>query len=331
MYWKRFFTIGGWFTGALVAAGVIAAGSAAYAGYSQNQASKKAANAMRNGVQTFDPVAPNYWLTGSQAPNTVDWRRTTNDALGFNLNNVAQRNELVRLTNNLNTREAQRMYRTFQPAFDSLQAQIGQNTLAFSRGELPADVVAQLGRNASQRGLAGGFGQGFRGAGTNSALGNSLLRGLGLTSLDLSKFGTQMAMNASLQAKQLSPPLYDPANLMVTPQQATAYEFQNAGIRNDAARYWNQLQNQALMQNVGAQNTANMNATNTELAGQLAQAQAIQQAGSSLSGIAGTYATNQSYIPQGSGTYGAPAMAGAAVPNAPAGYGYNGGGFYRLS
>lgn len=277
-------------SGALIAAGVIAAGTAAYAGYSQNKAAKTAANAMREGVQTFDPIRP-------QDPLTIDWQRAANNSLGFNLNNVGQRNELVRLTNNLNTREAQRMYRTFQPSFDSLQAQIGQNALSFSRGELPADVVNQMGRQAAQRGLASGFGQGARGGG--GALGSSLLRGLGLTSLDLSKFGTQMAMNASLQAKQLSPPLYDPSALMINPNQAIGYEAQNVGIQNDAARYWNQLQNQALMGNVSAQNTANTNATNTELAGQLAQAQAIQQAGASVGGAMGTYATNQPYIPQG--------------------------------
>jgi hypothetical protein len=316
MYWRRFFTIGGWFTGLVTAGLVLAAGAATYAGVQQNKASKAAANQMRNGVQTFDPIQPG-------SPQLVDWQRAAQNALGLNINNTAQRNELVRLTNNLNTREAQRMYRTFQPSFDSLQSQIGTNALSFARGELPADVVQSLGRAASTRGLAGGFGQGARGGGTGSAMGSSLLRGLGLTSLDLSKFGTQLAMNASLQAKQLSPPLYDPSALMTTPGQAVGYEAQNVGIQNDAARYWNQLQNQALMGNVSAQNTANSNATNTELAGQLAQAQAIQQAGATLGGGMTQYATNQSYIPQTAGT-----PSGGAVP----GYGYNpAGGYYRLS
>lgn len=324
MYWKRFFTIGGWFTGLVTAALVVAAGTAAYAGYSSNQASKKAANQMRQGVETFEPIEPN-------APQTVDWRREYVDSMKFAQNNFPYAANLGNMVNTFNTRQAQKMYRTFQPSFDSLQSQIGTNALSFARGELPADVVAQLGRNAAQRGLSGGFGQGFRGGGTNSALGNSLLRGLGLTSLDLAKFGTQTAMNASLQAKQLSPALFDPTTMLVNPQQAIGYAYQNAGIQNEAARYWNQVQNQALMGNVSAQNTANQNATNTELAGQLAQAQAIQQAGATVAGGMGQYATNQSYIPQGSGTYGAPAMAGAATPSAPAGYGYNGGGFYKLS
>jgi len=303
-------------SGLITAGLVLAAGSAVYAGVQQNKASKAAANAQRNGVQAFNPIEPG-------APQTVDWQRQVVDALKFNQNQFAGSANLARMTNNFNTREAQRMYRTFQPSFDSLQSQVGRNALSFSQGQLPSDVVQNLGRAASQRGLAGGFGQGFRGGGTGTALGNSLLRGLGLTSLDLSKFGTQLAMNASLQAKQLSPGLADPLGMLPTPGQAVGYGFQNAAIENEAARYWNQTQNNALMANTGAQNTANTNATNTELAGQLAQAQAIQQAGSSLGGAMGTYATNQNYLPQ---TAGAPS--GGPV----AGYGYNpSGGYYKLA
>lgn len=306
-------------SGALIAAGVIAAGSAAYAGYAQNKAAKNAAQAQREGVQTFNPIPP------PMAPQTVDWRVATNDALNYNINHQARQQQLAAQTNVFNTRQAQRQYRTFQPYFDTLQRQVGQNALSFSQGQLPPDVVASLGRSAATRGLSGGFGQGARGGGSGTALGNSLLRGLGLTSLDLSKFGTQMAMQANMQAKQLSPALFDPTSLMVSPQLAVNFEMQNAQTQNEAARYWNQLQNQALMGNVSAQNTANSNATNTELAGQLAQAQAIQQAGSSVAGGIGTYATNQpsSYIPNYSG-----APSGGAVP----GYGYNpSGGYYKLS
>lgn len=289
-------------SGLLTAGLVLAAGSAVYAGSQQSKAAKGAANQMREGVQTYDPIQP-------YAPETIDWRRSALDSLNFNINNQARQQQFAAQTNRFNTRQAQRMYRTFQPAFDSLQSQVGANALSFSRGQLPADVVASLGRAASTRGLASGFGQGARGGGSGTALGNSLLRGLGLTSLDLSKFGTQMAMNASLQAKQLSPALYDPTSLAVGPQQAIGYDMSQAGVRNENARYWNQLQNQAAMQNVGAQNMANTNATNTELAGQLAQAQAIQQAGSTLGGGMAQYATNQNYMPQGGYGYGAPVPA----------------------
>lgn len=294
-------------SGLITAGLVLAAGSAVYAGAQQSKAAKKAANAQRNGVISYDPIEPG-------APQTIDWRRSALDALNFNRNHQGQYQDFAARNNLFNTQQAQKMYRTFQPSFDSLQSQIGTNALSFSRGELPNDVVQSIGRSASQRGLAGGFGQGFRGAGTGSALGNSLLRGLGLTSLDLSKFGTQLAMNASLQAKQLSPGLTDAMGQMTSTGQAIGYDFQNAGIQNEAARYWNQTQNQALAANVGAQNTANTNATNTELAGQLAQAQAIQQAGATLGGGMSQYATNQNYIPQGQGTYGAIGTSAAGTP-----------------
>jgi hypothetical protein len=126
MYWKRFFTIGGWFTGLITAGLVLAAGAAVYAGSEQKKASKSAANQMRQGVQTFEPIAPN-------APETVDWRRSALDALNFNINHQAQQQQFASQTNRFNTQQAQRMYRTFQPGFDSLQSQIGANALSFSR------------------------------------------------------------------------------------------------------------------------------------------------------------------------------------------------------
>lgn len=317
-------------SGLITAGLVLAAGSAAYAGYSQNQASKAAAEQMRGGVQTYDPIQPTYQLMGLNRPQTVDWRVASRDALNFNINQQARQQQLAGATNLFNKQQAKWMYRQFQPAFDTLQSQIGQNALSFSRGELPADVVANLGRTASTRGLQSGFGLGARGASGGTALGNSLLRGLGLTSLDLSKFGTGLAMQANMQAKQLSPALFDPTSLMVSPQQAIGYEMQNAQTQNEAARYWNQLQNQALMGNVSAQNTANQNATNTELAGRLAQAQAIQQAGSSLSGVAGTYATNQT--PINTYGYGSPTVAGASNGGGMPGYGYDPSkGYYKPS
>jgi hypothetical protein len=291
----------------LITAAVIAGGAAVAAGAMSNKASKDAAAQMRDGVISYDPLRP-------PDPTTVDWRREVVNALNFNNANFPRAAGYANQVNQFNTRQAQKQYRTFQPYFDSLQRQVGANALSFSQGELPADVVANIGRTASQRGLSGGFGQGARGGGSGTAMGNSLLRGLGLTSLDLSKFGTQLAMNASMQAKQLSPGLYDPTQMLPTTGQAIGYGFQNAGIQNDAARYWNQTQNQALAGNVGAQNTANTNATNTELAGQLAQAQSIAAAGQAVGGVAGNYATNQ-YMPQQGGAYAGAGMTGGYQTN----------------
>lgn len=286
------------------------------------KASKDAANSIQNGVQTVDPVRPN-------APQMLDWRTAVKDALAFNTNNYMERANLARLTNQTNRIEAKRMYRSFQPRFDELQNQIGTNALSYSRGELPADVVANIGRAAATRGLSNGFGQGARGGGAGTALGTLNLRNLGLTSLDLSKFGTNLAMNASLQAKQLSPGLFDPAQLMVGPNQAVGYEAQNVGIQNDADRYWNQLQNKAMWDNTSAGNRATQMATETRLAGQLAQAQSVAAGASSLAGAVGGMGGGM-----GGGTatsYGG-GFAGAPTGGQVSGYGYNPNqGYYPLA
>lgn len=283
-----------------------------------NKASKKAANSLEQ-FDTVDPVKPN-------APETVDWRTAVKDALSFNTNNYVDRANLARMTNQTNRTEQLRMLRGFQPYFDQLQNQIGQNALSYSRGELPQDVVNSIGRSAASRGLQGGFGQGARGGGAGTALGTLNLRNLGLTSLDLSKFGTQLAMNANQQAKNLSPGLFDPAQLMIGPGQAVGYEAQNVGIQNEAARYWNQLQNKAMWDNTSTGNKANQMATEARLAGSLAQSQAITQGASSLAGAVGGMGGGMGGMGGGYATAGAPS--GGAVP----GYGYNPNqGYYPLA
>lgn len=269
----------------IITAAVIAGGATLGAAAMQNNASKRAASAMRE-FDTVNPIEPN-------APQIPDWKRTVLDALNFGQNNFGAAANLARMNNRANVVEAQRQYRSMQPYFDQLQRQLGQNALSYSQGNLPADVVQSIGKAAAQRGLQGGFGMGARGAGGGTALSSLNLRNLGLTSLDLSKFGSQLAMNAGIQAKQLSPGLTDPMSLLISPQQAVGYEYQNVGIQNEADRYWNMLQNRAMWDNTTAGNQANQNATNTMLAGQLASAQQVAQAGQQIGGAVGRYATNQ--------------------------------------
>lgn len=271
----------------LITAAVIAGGAAVAAGAMANKSAKKAAGQMREGVQTFDPIQPDD-------PLLMDWRRSALDSYNFNNNKLGLMQNIASRTNRFNVNQARRGYRTFQPYFDSLQRQVGANALGFARGELPADVVASIGRAAAQRGIQSGFGA--RG-GPGSQISNLNLRNLGLTSLDLSKFGTNLAMQANQQAAALTPALFRPESLMVSPQQAVAYDQQQINTQNEAMRYWNQVQNQALMGNVSAQNTANQNAINTQLAGQQAQAQQIAAAGNAVGGAFNSYAmSNPSQI-----------------------------------
>lgn len=266
----------------LITAAVIAGGAAVAAGAMANKSAKKAAGQMREGVQTFDPIQP-------EDPLLLDWRRSALDSYNFNNNKLGLMQQIASRTNQFNVNQARRGYRTFQPYFDSLQRQVGANALSFARGELPADTVASIGRAAAQRGIQSGFGQGALGGNVGSQIGNLNLRNLGLTSLDLSKFGTNLAMQANQQAAALTPALFRPESLMVSPQQAIGFDQQQINTQNEAMRYWNQVQNQALMGNTSAQNTANQNAINTQLAGQQAQAQQIAAAGNAIGGIGQTY------------------------------------------
>lgn len=296
----------------------MAAGTAAYGAYSSQQASKEAAGAMREGVQTFDPIRPD-------APQLLDWRRAALDANNYNFNHLNDYQTMAGRINAFNIGQARYGYRRMQPYFDPLQRQIGANALAFSRGQLPEDVVASIGRAAAQRGIQSGFGGGLAGAGAGTPIANLNLRNLGLTSLDLSKFGTNLAMQANQQAAALTPALFRPESLMVSPQQAIGYEQNQINVQNEAARYWNELRNKAALGNVQGMNRANQMATETELAGNLAMSQGIAQAGSSLSGALTTYGLSQQQQ-QGGGFMGAPT--GGAV----SGYGYNpSGGYYALA
>lgn len=302
----------------LITAAVIAGGAAVAAGSMANKSAKSAANQMREGVQTFNPIQPDD-------PLLLDWRRSALDSYNFNNNKLGLMQNIAGRVNRFNVGQAQRGYRSMQPYFDSLQRQVGANALSFSRGELPADVVSSIGRAAAQRGIQSGFGRGLIGAGPGSQISNLNLRNLGLTSLDLSKFGTNLAMQANQQAAALTPALFRPESLMVSPQQAIGFDQNQVNAQNEAMRYWNQVQNQALMGNVGAQNQANQNAINTQLAGQQAQAQQIAAAGQAVGGAFNAYGmSNPSQIGNNQGF----------VPNVGAvpGYQYNPNrGYYPLS
>jgi hypothetical protein len=300
----------------LITAAVIAGGAAVAAGAMANKSAKSAAGQMRDSVETFDPLRPND-------PLLMDWRRSALDANNYNFNHLQQNFDTAGRINAFNVGQARRGYRKMQPYFDPLQRQIGSNALSFARGELPADVVSSIGRAAAQRGIQSGFGRGAMGAGPGSQISNLNLRNLGLTSLDLSKFGTNLAMQANQQAAALTPALFRPESLMVSPQQAIGYDQNQINVQNEAMRYWNQVQNQARLGNTGAQNQANQNAINTQLAGQQAQALQIGAAGQAVGGMVLQYSLAQQNGEGGGGGMGAmggtPSQYGNTMGGAPQG------------
>ena len=285
--------------GALIAAGVIAAAGAVYAGYASNKASKDAANSL-NGMQQLD-------LETLPPPETVDWKSVLRGTIGQNYENLPMDFALANKVNDFNSNQFLRGVGKIQPYFKQNQELIGRNAASFARGELPSDVIGSIGRGASQRGLQGGFGLGASGGGPGTALGGLNLRNLGLTSLDLSKFGTGLAMQANTNAANMLPSLFDPTSMFISPNAALGVESNNANIIND----WNKT-NVGIRNAESSGNTELLNAilqeqTDLKLRGKLAQAQAVQSASSSVAGIAGRMGGG------GAGGAGAGAFAGSSA------------------
>jgi hypothetical protein len=85
----------------------------------------------------------------------------------------------------VNTRR--RLLEQSNPYIFEQQEAAGRNNLAMLRGVLPADVAAQVQRNAAAISTAGGYGAGSGAGRANAA------RNLGLTSLDLMRYGDESA------------------------------------------------------------------------------------------------------------------------------------------
>lgn len=105
------------------------------------------------------------------------------------------------------------------PGFTDMLAQGTANTASELRGEVPADVAAQVQRGAAYKALQGGYG----GTPMGHALG---ARDLGLTSLNL----TQQGANSAQLWTNLAESAYSPFTVS-TGQQASTTAANNAGIQ----------------------------------------------------------------------------------------------------
>lgn len=265
--------------GAIIAAAVIAGAGTVYASSQASKASEKASAAL-GGMKS-----PN--LKELPNPETVDWKDIARQAPQINANNLDHIFGLGNRVNQFNTNQFLRGANKIQPYFTQLQEQIGRNAMSYSKGELPGDVVGSIGRAAASQGFRNGIGGGSRGGGFNTALGGLNLRNLGLTSLQLSQQGTQMGMQANQNAASMVPGLFDPSSMFVTPGMGISAQFQNAGIIND----WNRA-NTGI---INAERTGNAELANSVLQAQtgmayqnsLQQAQAVQSASSTASGLVG--------------------------------------------
>jgi len=265
--------------GAAIAAGIIAIAGTAYGAYSQNKARKDAAGAL-GGMQQLD-------LSTLPNPETVDWASVLRNSIGTNTNNLPDIFAMANKVNQFQTGQALRGYSAIQPYFKQNQELIGRNAASFARGELPSDVVSSIGRASAQRGIQGGFGMGLNSGGPGSALGSLNLRNLGLTSLELSKVGTGMAMDANSRAASMAPGLFDPSSMFISPGQALGVEGQNASTINRWNEVNTQIKNAEATGNTELLNSILEAQTGMKLQGELANAQAIQSASQSAAGIVG--------------------------------------------
>jgi hypothetical protein len=271
--------------GAITAA-VIAGGAAAYSA-NQQKKSAAAANAAIAGAQ---PVAPGH----VPFPTLVNTGQAQGKSVQINLNGLGGIFDLARRTNAFQVGQAKRGYTAMQPYFQTLQEQIGRNALSFAKGELPSDVVSSIGRAAASRGLASGFGLGANGAGVGTSLGSLNLRALGLTSLDLSQKGTSLGMAVNAQAQALTPALFDPSSMFLSPNTQLAADQFNAGAINQTNQLNAGYQNAANVQNVGLQNAIlQQQATNT-LAASNAANQQYAAAANTIAGLSSSIGNRSS-------------------------------------
>lgn len=263
--------------GGLVVGTAVSAGGAYMSSKKQEEAAEK--NAAASGPENLRYANPTLLGDPSQL-NPIDILRQMYDA---NWQNRQQGRDQARITNKFNTKEALKAYEKMQPFFAENQSLIGSNASSFMRGEIPQDAQDNITRMTAQRGIQAGMGYGTGGASTG-AFANLNARNLGLTSLELAKYGTNLGMQANMQAKQLAPNLMGLQDFLMNPAQAIGINQFNAGAQNQFAMANNQTQNQFELQNTSAYNQAFQNQNQQQYAADLMGAQMYGQMGQAIGG-----------------------------------------------
>lgn len=278
-----------------VAIGVGVAGVAVSAAGTAYQSNKSSKAAKKAGSVQYNTTPQ---LLGD--PAQVDPSNVLLQTYMANGQNAQGAKTQARAINQFNYGQANKYYNQIQPYFNELQSQIGQNALSYAQGNLPGDVQDNITRMTAQRGIQAGIGYGSQGA-RNGAFANLNARNLGLSSLDLSKYGTQLGMQVNQSAKALLPNLSGLQDFFLNPSQVAGIQQNNAAAQNQFALQNNQLANAG----IAAQNQALYNQTQGQYANSLQQAQAVgqtaQQLGGLLSGLgsSGAFSTGGTIPSQG--------------------------------
>lgn len=146
---------------------------------------------MLHALLTHPPKVPKF--------NKVDFGKETEQMVAENTKNLPQVAAFAEEFNQLSSEQLQSALERMMPGYSSILKKGTQQVESLQRGEIPRDVENLLERRAAERGVTLGYGAG-------SDFGqNSLLRNLGLTSLDLTQKGMDSAMRWLGMAKSTTP------------------------------------------------------------------------------------------------------------------------------
>lgn len=144
----------------------------------------------------------------------TDTGKSQRTALGNNLGSFDMSGRLASKTNAFNQGEAQKAFNAFTGGQGAgMFSKANENIDDYLSGIVPDDVSAAVNRNSAARALGGGFGG-------SQMHGDLTARDLGLTSLDLQKFGVQ-ALPGIISAQQGSrgAPMMNPTSMFMNPSQ----------------------------------------------------------------------------------------------------------------
>jgi hypothetical protein len=158
----------------------------------------------------------------------IDFATEQRQAIQQNIASLEPATELAQKTTAAEQSQLEAQLRRSIPGYDQMVQQASKNIGAALKGELPADVQAQIQRSTAGRALAGGFGGG-------TGFGRALTaRDLGLTSLQLQNQGLAQAQNFIQQQRafgMVQP--FSVSSMFITPaQRVGALQQQQSAMYN---------------------------------------------------------------------------------------------------
>ncbi len=148
-----------------------------------------------------------------------------NRAIGGNVAAFAGASRLGGMVNTFNQGQLLTMLRAAIPGYDDIMNKGSGLVQSYLRGEVPKDVQDQIGRNAAERSLSGGYG--------GSGMARNLeARDLGLTSLQLTQEGLSSAQRWMDSATaRATPQMFDVTSMFISPTQQIETSFRESNRR----------------------------------------------------------------------------------------------------